>query len=194
LFQTLCSHYICSFHFFYLLKNTNFTRHFKHSQRPSILADANSINQSLDNQLAFFTHLRIVFNLNLVNIKRLPPLIYYFNFSELFFTLFKKKIAKTELHIYIHVAINEQKIDCSEFPFDAWRARSTRTCDVRSCDTSFSRGLYIQGGHGSIHHIRPVNFPYPSRLQLLWKFSLITKTNHISFIAGSSEEETSCVP
>jgi hypothetical protein len=35
---------------------------------------------------------------------------------------------------------------------------------------------------GSIHHIPPVNFPYPSRLQLLWKFSLIT--NHISFIVG----------
>jgi hypothetical protein len=85
-----------SFHFFHLLKNTNFTRHFKHSQRPTILADANSINQSLDNQLAFFTHLRIVCNLNLVNIKRLPPLIYYFNFSELFFTLFKKTIAKME--------------------------------------------------------------------------------------------------
>jgi hypothetical protein len=65
--------------------------YFKHSQRPSILADANSINQSLDNQLAFFTHLRIVFNLNLVNIKRLPPLIYHFNFSELFFTIFEKK-------------------------------------------------------------------------------------------------------
>jgi hypothetical protein len=74
-----------------LLKNTNFTMYFKHSQRPSILADANSINQSLDNQLAFFTHLRIVFNLNLVNIKRLPPLIYHFNFSELFFTIFEKK-------------------------------------------------------------------------------------------------------
>jgi hypothetical protein len=37
---------------------------------------------------------------------------------------------------------------------------------------------------GSIHHIHipPVNLHYPSRLQLLWKFSLIT--NHISFIAG----------
>jgi hypothetical protein len=63
--------------------------HFKHSQRPSILANANSINQSLDDQLAFFTHLKIVFNLNLVNIKR--PLIYQFNFSEQFFPLFKKK-------------------------------------------------------------------------------------------------------
>jgi hypothetical protein len=82
---------IYSFHFFHLLKNTNFTMHLKHSQRPSVLADANSINQSLDNQLAFFTHLRIVFHQNLVNIKRLPPLIYHFNFSELFFTLFKKK-------------------------------------------------------------------------------------------------------
>jgi hypothetical protein len=57
---------------------------------------------------AFFTHLRIVFNLNLVNIKRLPPLIYHFNFSELFFTLFKKKAG---------------------------------TCDNRSRDTSFNRGL-----------------------------------------------------
>jgi hypothetical protein len=79
------------------LKNTNFTMHFKYSQRPSILADANSINQSLDNQLAFFTHLRIVFNLNLVNIKRLPPLIYHFNFSEYCFHFLKRKLAKTEL-------------------------------------------------------------------------------------------------
>jgi hypothetical protein len=91
IFDTFVPPCIPSFHFFHLLKNTNFTMYFKHSQRPSILADANSINQSLDNQLAFFTHLRIVFNLNLVNIKRLPPLIYHFNFSELFFTLFKKK-------------------------------------------------------------------------------------------------------
>jgi hypothetical protein len=83
--------------------------HFKHSQRTSILANANSINQSLN-------HLRIVFNLNLVNIKRLPPLIYRFNFSELFFTLFKKKTCEN----YLDVAIKEQ-IDCSEFPLDAWR-------------------------------------------------------------------------
>jgi hypothetical protein len=82
--------------------------HFKQSQRPSILADAtiyillsimadaNNINRSLDNQLAFFTHLRIVFNLNVVNIKRLPPLIYHFNFYKLFFTLFKKKTCENE--------------------------------------------------------------------------------------------------
>jgi hypothetical protein len=37
----------------------------------------------------------------------------------------------------------KDQIDCSEFPLDTWRVRSAETCDVRSRDTSFGRGLYL---------------------------------------------------